>query len=109
MNPKKSYKSFQEFWPFYLSQHQNPQCRMLHFLGSSLALVFLNLAFFKSQGIWIFLALFVGYGCAWLGHLAFEKNRPATFQYPIYSFLADWKMFWSILRRKRLDVASHKA
>jgi hypothetical protein len=47
---------------------------------------------------WLLLALMAGYGFAWWGHFAFEKNKPATFRYPLYSFLGDWKMFWMMLQ-----------
>ncbi|MFB0980342.1 MAG: DUF962 domain-containing protein [Alteromonadaceae bacterium] len=96
----KKYKTFKEFYPFYLSQHQNVMCRRLHFIGSSLILFLIgyciNNAFW--QGLW-FIPV-IGYGFAWIGHVIFEKNRPATFIYPIYSLVGDWVMFKDILMRK---------
>ena len=86
------YQSFKEFYPFYLSQHKNTICRNLHYLGSILVLLILCVSFF-SGNYYVLIALpLVGYGCAWAGHFMFEKNRPATFQYPLYSFMADWVM-----------------
>ncbi|HXG64189.1 MAG TPA: DUF962 domain-containing protein [Blastocatellia bacterium] len=96
----RRYKSFAEFYPFYLSEHSNRWCRRLHFIGS--ALVLLTLAYAVASGNWLaLLALpFLGYGFAWAGHFFFEKNRPATFTYPLYSFIGDWVMFKNILTGK---------
>jgi hypothetical protein len=87
------FSSFREFYPFYLGEHQNRTCRRLHFAGSSLALGFIVLAVLRSQPLWLLAALVSGYALAWVGHFAFEKNRPATFRHPLYSFLGDWVMF----------------
>jgi hypothetical protein len=96
----KKYQSFAEFYPFYLSQHQNRTCRRLHFIGSSLILllIFYCINYSHWQGLW-FIPV-IGYGFAWLGHFIFEKNKPATFTYPVYSFIGDWVMFADILTRK---------
>ncbi len=96
----KEYKSFTAFYPFYLAEHSNRTCRRLHFIGSLLVLVTLAYALVM-QNWWALIALpFVGYGFAWVGHFFFEKNRPATFTYPLYSFLGDWVMFKNILTGK---------
>lgn len=89
---QKTYQSFEEFWPFYLSQHANPVCRVLHVFGTSLGI--LVLANGLSNGRWraIFPALVLGYGFSWIGHFFFEKNRPATFTYPKWSFRGDFVM-----------------
>jgi hypothetical protein len=94
------FAAFREFYPFYLSEHRNATCRKLHFAGSSLVLG-LVLGAFMTQ-LWWMLALIplAGYGFAWVGHFAFEKNRPATFKYPAYSFLGDWVMYWQLLTGK---------
>ncbi|GAC16176.1 DUF962 domain-containing protein [Aliiglaciecola lipolytica] len=93
----KEYKSFSEFYPFYLREHQNKTCRRLHFVGSSLILLTL-IFIFVTQQWWYFLLLpILGYGFAWVGHFFFEHNRPATFTYPFYSFLGDWVMFKDML------------
>jgi hypothetical protein len=91
------YASFAEFYPFYLREHSKPVTRRLHFLGSSLSLACLVLLVLTGELLWILAGLLCGYGCAWFAHFAFEKNKPATFQQPIYSFMGDWKMFWQIL------------
>jgi hypothetical protein len=88
---------FAEFYPFYLSQHSDRTCRRLHFLGTSLSLVALLLALATLDYRWLLAALAVGYGCAWVGHFFFEKNRPATFTHPLYSFIGDWVMWKDML------------
>lgn len=94
--PATGFASFAEFYPFYLGEHRNVTCRRLHFLGSSLGL--LCLAMLLSTGKWQYLlyGLLCGYGCAWIGHFVFEKNRPATFKYPWYSFMGDWVLYKDI-------------
>lgn len=93
----KKYKDFTEFYPFYLSQHTNQICRRLHFVGSCLILLLIfYVAVFGGLYLLLFMPL-IGYGFAWIGHFIFEKNRPATFVYPIYSFIGDWVMFRDIV------------
>jgi hypothetical protein len=94
------FASFREFYPFYLSEHRHPTCRKLHFIGSLLVLALLA-ATAATLNAWLLVAVpVVGYGFAWVGHFAFEKNRPATFKYPAYSFAGDWVMFWQLLTGK---------
>lgn len=93
----RQFRSFAEFYPFYLGEHSNPTCRRLHFIGTSLSLLFL-LALFLTGDWWYLLAgLICGYAFAWVGHFGFEKNRPASFKRPLYSFLGDWMMWRDIL------------
>ena len=94
------YGSFREFYPFYLSEHADPVCRRLHFLGTTLVIAFVLLALFARNGWWLVAALIAGYGFAWIGHFFFEHNRPATFTYPVYSFMGDWVMFKDLLTGK---------
>jgi hypothetical protein len=89
--------SFREFYPYYLGEHSNLVCRRLHFLGSTLALVCLALALLRGNPWWLLGALLSGYSFAWIGHFFFEKNRPATFRHPFYSFAGDWVMFRDML------------
>ena len=91
------YTTFREFYPFYLGEHQNPTCRRLHFVGSLVALAFIGTAIALREPWFLLAALVSGYAFAWVGHFFFEKNRPATFQYPLYSFVGDWVMFKDIL------------
>lgn len=94
------FKSFSDFYPFYLREHSNITCRKLHFIGTA-GVIALLLLFFFTGNLMVLAALpFVGYGFAWVGHFGFEKNRPATFKHPFYSLLGDFKMFWDILTGK---------
>ena len=92
------YSNFREFYPFYLAEHANRNCRRMHFIGSSLVLVVVAAAVALRDARWLLLAPLFGYGFAWIGHFAFEKNRPATFRHPLYSFAGDWVMYADILR-----------
>ena len=94
------FKSFAEFYPFYLSQHQNQICRRLHFVGSSLGLLGLGAALVTGKKRYVAAGIVAGYGCAWVGHFFFEHNKPATFQYPVYSFMGDWVMYKEMLTGK---------
>lgn len=91
------FTTFREFYPFYLDEHRNPTCRRLHFVGSLIALGFIGTAIALREPWFLLAALVSGYAFAWVGHFFFEKNRPATFKYPLYSFVGDWVMFKDIL------------
>ena len=91
--PARTFASFADFYPFYLGEHSNRTCRRWHFVGSSLALVCLTLLLTTGELQYLLYGLLCGYGCAWIGHFVFEKNRPATFKYPFYSFVGDWVMY----------------
>lgn len=97
MNQARTYRTLGEFYPFYLSEHTNRTSRRLHFVGTSLALVLLIAAVVMQSWWLIALGLVQGYAFAWAGHYFFEHNRPATFLYPWFSFLSDWRMWWQIL------------
>ena len=100
MSSGRGFSSFREFYPFYLSEHRNPTCRRLHFAGSC-AVLAIVLATLATGAWWLLIAApVVGYAFAWVGHFAFEKNRPATFSYPGYSLMGDWVMFWQLLSGK---------
>ncbi len=91
------FQSFAEFYPYYLSEHENSTCRLLHFIGSLLVLTLIAYSVTQSKFILLWLIPVIGYGFAWVGHFFFEKNKPATFTYPFYSFMGDWVMFKDIL------------
>lgn len=95
--PEERFASFEEFYPYYLSEHSNRICRSLHYIGSSVALGILLFALISSSYRYIPLALLSGYAFAWVGHFFFEHNRPATFRYPLWSFLGDWVMLKDFL------------
>jgi len=94
---EKRYQRFVDFYPFYLSEHTNRLCRRMHFIGSSLVLLVLAKAILSGDGWWLLLMPVAGYGCAWIGHFVFERNRPATFTYPLYSLIGDWVMYKDML------------
>lgn len=99
-NTEKQFNSFSEFYPFYLSEHANLTCRRLHFIGSTLVLALLAYVVVTGELVFLWLLPVIGYGFAWVGHFFFEKNRPATFKYPLYSFFGDWVMYKDIWVRK---------
>jgi len=85
---------YRAFWPYYLRQHANPVSRGLHYVGSSVA-IFCLIACGLTGNLWFLLgAVFGGYGFAWIGHSMIEHNRPATFTYPVWSLLSDFRMFF---------------
>jgi hypothetical protein len=92
-----TYASFAQFYPFYLSQHAHPVCRRLHFVGTTLGLAALLHAFSTLDFWWLLVGVAAGYAFAWFGHFFFEKNRPATFSHPLYSFMGDWVMWKDML------------
>lgn len=89
--------NFTEFYPFYLGQHSNRICRRLHFVGTSLVIIIFAFALLEGRFVLFWLIPVFGYGFAWVGHFVFEKNKPATFQYPLYSLLGDFVMYKDIL------------
>jgi hypothetical protein len=93
----QKYTSFSEFYPYYLSEHANSTCRLLHFIGSWLVLSLIAYAVMTSRFALLWFIPVIGYGFAWVGHFFYEHNKPATFQYPFYSLLGDWIMFKDIL------------
>ncbi|WCL48953.1 DUF962 domain-containing protein [Leptospira sp. GIMC2001] len=100
------YKTLKEFWPYYLSEHSNPTNRLLHFIGSWIAIGFLICTIYTLNAFFLIGAVLSGYAFAWVGHFLIEKNRPATFKYPFKSLVSDWIMFYYILTgqiQKELD------
>jgi hypothetical protein len=95
MDPR--YSTFREFYPFYLGEHVNRTCRRLHFVGTSLGLLMLIVAALTRNPWWLVAALVSGYAFAWAGHFFFERNRPATFSYPLFSLAGDWVMWKDML------------
>jgi hypothetical protein len=90
-------QSYEQFWPFYLSEHGNPLNRKLHFIGTSLVVGIGATALVTGQW-WMVAAMPVaGYGFAWVGHFIVEKNRPATFTYPLWSLRGDFEMWWKTI------------
>lgn len=100
------FNSFADFYPYYLSEHANLVCRRLHFIGSWLVLLIIAASIWLADPMLLIALPVVGYGFAWVGHFFYEKNKPATFKYPIYSLIGDWVMFWHILTGK-LSIRSN--
>lgn len=92
--------SFAEFYPFYLTEHSDLTCRRLHFAGSSLGLVCLAAFSITGEPQYLLFGLLCGYAFAWVGHFGFEKNKPASFKRPLYSFMGDWVMYKDIWKGK---------
>lgn len=90
MSEHEPYPTLRAFWPYYLSEHLHPVNRALHAVGSLCGLTWLGLAIAWRQPALILAALVSGYAFAWIGHFVIERNRPATFRYPLKSFLCDW-------------------
>lgn len=97
MSDQQTFSNFEEFYPYYLEEHSDIICRRLHFVGSLLVLIVAAWAIVSGSLIWLLALPVIGYGFAWIGHFKFEKNRPATFQYPLYSLMGDWVMFRDML------------
>ena len=111
---KNQITSFEEFWPFYLNEHRDETNRLLHFIGSSLGLACFVMFLYTLNLWYLLLGLLCGYGFAWAGHFCLENNKPASFSYPLWSFMADWKMWYCMLtgtindELKRAGIASEE-
>ncbi len=99
-NTEKKFQSFSEFYPFYLAEHGDRLNRRLHFTGTLTAILILAVAIITKKWALLFLLPVFGYGFAWIGHYFIEKNKPATFKYPLYSIMGDIVMFKDILSGK---------
>jgi hypothetical protein len=90
-------QNYTEFWDFYVSEHSQSMTRLLHFAGTSLGIILL--VFFITRGRWYFFPAFfvVGYTFAWFAHFVVEKNKPASFRFPLWSFISDFKMMWYMI------------
>ena len=97
---ERRYKSFSEFWPFYISEHSRQGTRIFHLIGTSVGILLAIYVIVIGKWWWFPLALVPGYAGAWLGHFLIEKNKPATFQYPLWSFIGDYKMIGLMITGK---------
>lgn len=86
--------TYAEFWPYNLQEHAKPACRNLHYAGTMLTFVAFGMAVLVNAW-WLVAAPLAGYAFAWVAHFTIEKNRPATFTYPIWSLISDYKMFFA--------------
>ncbi|WP_033074510.1 DUF962 domain-containing protein [Sphingopyxis sp. MWB1] len=90
----RDYQSFAAFWPFYLREHGRSATRALHYIGTSLVVLIALFALFSGRWVWLLALPVAGYAFAWVAHFGVEKNRPATFTYPLWSLAADFRMWW---------------
>ena len=95
------YQSFNAFYPYYIHEHSNRTCRRIHVVGTGLLIVAFVMALVTRNAWWLLAMLVIGYGFAWVGHFFFEKNRPATFRYPLWSLMGDFRLFWETVSGKR--------
>lgn len=91
-------RNYSEFYRFYLTEHRDITSRRLHAVGSSVGLYFFSKAIHQRKLKYVAYGLVSGYACAWVGHFVFEKNKPASFKQPLYSFISDWRMLSDIVR-----------
>lgn len=105
---KKRIQTYAEFWPYYLGEHSSAKSRALHFIGSTLAILFLLTGVALMDMRYVGAAVFMGYFFAWIGHFFIEKNRPATFTYPFWSLISDFKM-WGLTIVGKMDSELKKA
>ena len=107
---EKKIETYAEFWDFYVREHSQPATRLLHFVGTTLGLVLLVWAFRTGSWFYLPLCFVVGYAFAWFSHFVIEKNKPATFQYPLWSFISDYKMmFYMLTGRMNAEVERVRA
>lgn len=95
------YPSFEAFYPFYIHEHSNRTCRRIHVVGTGLVIAALGMALVTGNRWWFAAMPLVGYGFAWVGHFVFEKNTPATFKYPLWSLMGDFRLFFETVTGKR--------
>jgi hypothetical protein len=100
---QESIETFDDFWPHYVHAHRHPINRACHYVGTTAGLGAVGAAVVTLNPAWLLVAPVVGYGSAWVGHFVFEKNKPATFQHPMWSFRGDFKMLFLALRGKMGD------
>lgn len=93
-------RPFPRFYEYYLGEHRNRTCRLLHVIGSWLVLAVVLTALLTGRARVLLAAPLLGYGFAWIGHFFFERNRPATFRQPWYSLAGDWVLWWQITTRR---------
>jgi hypothetical protein len=90
-------RRFADFWPHYVLAHRHPVTRAFHCAGTLLGWAIFLLAIVDHRPWLVLAALVVPYALAWFSHFLVEHNRPATFDHPLWSWLADQRMVRLIL------------
>ena len=98
----KRYSRFDDFWDHYLREHAAPQTRQMHFMATTASLSIAASGLLVGRYILLLLAVIVGYGIAWLSHFVVERNKPLTWEYPWFSLLAEFKLFF-LMAAGRID------
>lgn len=93
-------QSIDEFWPYYVREHSQPLTRWLHFVGNTNLFIWLISALVRRRPTFVAIAVISSYAIAWIGHFFVERNRPATFQYPLLAALCDMRMYYLMWRGK---------
>ena len=91
---ERIYRSFGEFWPYYLREHSRPRTRAIHYAGTALVIGFAIALLMTGNWRWAVAMPLAGYGFAWGSHMLVERNRPDTFTYPLWSLASDFRMFF---------------
>ena len=86
-------RTYREFWPYYVVEHRRSGTRWLHFTGTAGVLAFFVIAIVTLNGWWLVGMPLFGYAFAWIGHFTVERNKPATFRFPVWSLIGDFHMF----------------
>ena len=96
----KKYSNLKDFYPYYLSEHSDKNTKLMHFIGTALSIVFFINFLLTFNPVNILFGVLSGYGFAWIGHFFYEKNKPATFKYPLWSLRGDHHMVYLLLTGK---------
>ena len=99
----KRFRRYRAFWPYYVSEHSRPGTRRMHFIGTTGSVALVVVAGVLGEPLLLIAALVCGYFFAWLSHLLIERNRPATFTYPLFSLAGDFHM-WALMWQGRMDA-----